>query len=344
MRTQSADLTTLPKNDYKDLQRITLVCQQEHFSKLQTLETKGPQDCSVKVFETAGFVSKNPEHPLTKHYFPYLTSSLFGRCVLYSPLISSTQTILKDELTDFVPDGTIFVADRQSKGKGRGEHVWTSPEGCLMFSFKCQLSNPKRLAFLQYLVSLVLINVLKKPIENRDLDVRIKWPNDIFTSDGKKLGGILCQSSYSHAGSFDITIGIGLNVDNDEPTTSINALLRSLTTNTIPFSRLTLLSHFASAFEKDFQTFITHGFEPFLGNYLQYWLHAKQSVELKTPLHTRKVVVQNISLETGYLIASDAEDNSVLYELHPDGHSLDWMQGLMVHKVLSTKTSSKVNL
>lgn len=175
--------------------------------KLQVLELKSPKDSVLTVSESSQFLKSNPEHPLN-NYFRALTTGSFGRCVLYSPLISSTQTILKNELQD-TPDGTVFVADRQFAGKGRGDHVWTSPEGCLMFSLKCQFANPKRLAFLQYIVSLGLINALKQAPENRNLDVRIKWPNDLYTSQGLKLGGILCQSSFSHSGMFDVTIGVG---------------------------------------------------------------------------------------------------------------------------------------
>lgn len=33
-----------------------------------------------------------------------------------------------------LPDGAVLVADQQTKGKGRGGNVWTSPAGCLMFT------------------------------------------------------------------------------------------------------------------------------------------------------------------------------------------------------------------
>ena len=49
-----------------------------------------------------------------------------------------------------------FGSFAQSKGKGRGENQWVSPPGCLCFSFKCSLSDPLKLPFLQYLVTLSL--------------------------------------------------------------------------------------------------------------------------------------------------------------------------------------------
>lgn len=118
------------------------------------------------------------------------------------------------------------------------------------------------------------------------------------------------------------------------PTTSVNALLRSLP-NTRPFGRLELLASFLSTFERDLRTLTDKGFEPFLQQYLDNWLHSQQVVELKATEGSKeapkKLVIQGISLDSGYLLAS-AEDG--LFELHPDGHSLDWMQGLMVHKAV----------
>lgn len=33
-----------------------------------------------------------------------------------------------------LPEGAVLVADQQTRGKGRGGNVWTSPDGCLMFT------------------------------------------------------------------------------------------------------------------------------------------------------------------------------------------------------------------
>lgn len=58
---------------------------------------------------------------------------------------------------------------------------------------------------------------------------RIKWPNDIHAvcDDGStvKVGGIICQS-LAQGSSFSVVAGLGVNVDNEEPTTSVNSVLR----------------------------------------------------------------------------------------------------------------------
>jgi biotin--protein ligase len=61
--------------------------------------------------------------------------------------------------------------------------------------------------------------------QGAELDVRIKWPNDIYANN-LKLGGILCHSSYRE-GQFHVIMGVGLNVSNREPTTCVQALVEA---------------------------------------------------------------------------------------------------------------------
>lgn len=56
------------------------------------------------------------------------------------------------------------------------------------------------------------------------IDIRIKWPNDVY-SKGLKIGGILCHSTY-RSKEFQVVIGVGLNLDNGQPTTCVNDVLR----------------------------------------------------------------------------------------------------------------------
>jgi biotin--protein ligase len=57
------------------------------------------------------------------------------------------------------------------------------------------------------------------------LDVRIKWPNDLY-SGPLKLGGVLCHSSY-RGKQFYVIMGVGLNLANRQPTTCVDALVES---------------------------------------------------------------------------------------------------------------------
>ena len=83
---------------------------------------------------------------------------------------------------------------------GRGSNQWTSPLGCALFTihFNVNLQSllGQRLSLLQLLASVAILQAIEKTPEYRVLNVRIKWPNDIFIGhDFAKLGGILATSS-----------------------------------------------------------------------------------------------------------------------------------------------------
>ena len=56
------------------------------------------------------------------------------------------------------------------------------------------------------------------------LDIRIKWPNDIYTSKGLKIGGVLIHTTWSKD-RFNVVTGVGLNVSNRQPTTCTDQML-----------------------------------------------------------------------------------------------------------------------
>ncbi len=56
------------------------------------------------------------------------------------------------------------------------------------------------------------------------LDVRIKWPNDLYTSSGLNIGGVLIHTTWS-ADRVSVVTGVGLNVANRLPTTCLTDIL-----------------------------------------------------------------------------------------------------------------------
>ena len=60
-------------------------------------------------------------------------------------------------------------------------------------------------------------------VQGQEVDVRIKWPNDVY-GNRLKIGGILCQSAYRDQ-AFHVVIGTGINLSNRHPTTCIDALI-----------------------------------------------------------------------------------------------------------------------
>jgi biotin--protein ligase len=168
-------------------------------------------------------------------YFDALGTAALGRVLLTAAALPSTQTLVQDNVAR-LPDGLVVVADRQLGGKGRGGNAWESPPGCLMFSAcrRLDVAGP-RLPFVQYLASLAVVQAVQAEAAAAlgeapapgaaPLDVRIKWPNDVYAG-GLKLGGVLCHSSY-RGQRFHVIMGVGLNLANREPTTCVDALIEA---------------------------------------------------------------------------------------------------------------------
>lgn len=115
---------------------------------------------------------------------------------------------------------SLLVADRQTQGRGRGGHVWWSPDGCLMLTLvitaeqlPADRSSWSQLALLTGVSAAAAVDNVCP-----ELNVQLKWPNDLYLK-GKKLGGILIESfSGERALSSERTlfaIGIGINVAMD---------------------------------------------------------------------------------------------------------------------------------
>lgn len=97
-----------------------------------------------------------------------------GRNLLYSHELSSTQTILKERFRG-IQSGLACVADKQTAGRGRSTNKWNSPYGCLMFSFKTEITHQRDLPMVQYLATLVMCNSLEAVYNT---GVRLIWADD----------------------------------------------------------------------------------------------------------------------------------------------------------------------
>lgn len=109
-------------------------------------------------------------------------------------------------------EGTLIVADTQSKGRGTESNTWESEPGKnLTFSLILYPPiNVDKQFFLNKALSLGIHDFLKHVLPKNQIS--IKWPNDIYIED-KKICGILIQNSVSGYNFEYVVAGIGLNVN-----------------------------------------------------------------------------------------------------------------------------------
>ncbi len=139
-----------------------------------------------------------------------LDTDYIGRNFIYCDEVGSTNTMLLAS-KDSDKNGTVLLAEYQSKGRGRKEREWISSSGQnLTFSillkgeFKEQKIN---------LINLSAAIAVAQSIENLyQLNVELKWPNDVLIHK-KKIAGILLESVSKANKIARVVVGIGINVN-----------------------------------------------------------------------------------------------------------------------------------
>jgi BirA family biotin operon repressor/biotin-[acetyl-CoA-carboxylase] ligase len=125
--------------------------------------------------------------------------------------VDSTNRYLLEEY-DLGADGVHgCLAETQTAGRGRRGRTWSSPAGANLYLslLRTYASVPKCVEGLSLVAGIAVARALKS------LDVRavaLKWPNDIQIG-GKKLGGILIETSGASVGSWRVVTGVGINID-----------------------------------------------------------------------------------------------------------------------------------
>ena len=204
---QTHDSEYLSGEDLSDVLKISRVAVWKHIKKIQSLGYK------IESKQKLGYRLVNE----TEKLLPWeITNDLktkeIGKRVYYFEEIDSTQDFAQQIALDKKENGTIVIAEKQTAGRGRLDRKWTSPKGGMWFSL---IIHPKFDVSTSTLVPIAGAVALAKSIKTTlDVDVSVKWPNDI-TLDGKKVAGMLVDASFQANNIDYLILGIGINFDID---------------------------------------------------------------------------------------------------------------------------------
>ncbi|KYK35316.1 MAG: biotin--[acetyl-CoA-carboxylase] ligase [Theionarchaea archaeon] len=113
--------------------------------------------------------------------------------------VTSTNEVAKQ----YLEDGTVIVAEIQTRGRGRHTRTWHSPRGGLWCSLVIR-HDPAPV------LNLAVALAVSRAFEKFGLKTQLKWPNDVLVGD-RKICGILSETE----GDFMI-IGVGVNLNNKD--------------------------------------------------------------------------------------------------------------------------------
>ena len=218
-----------------------------------------------------------------------------GHKVFYFKSITSTNDFAKGwlEKNKKVPEGVAFVANTQTKGRGRHSHTWESPPDVNLYVSLVLKPKilPKNLPLLTFPISLAVLETCQSVVEG----LKLKWPNDVMLQS-KKVAGILLEGE-----SQGVVVGIGINVNQKSFSTEISNIATSLAqTKGKDIDREKLLVLLFEKIEKWYTYFLTRGFPPIK----ELWLQ-------KSGLKGLEVKLQNGS----HVVLLDLnDDGSLLFE------------------------------
>ncbi len=168
----------------------------------------------------------------------------------------STNDEAKHAAKSGAPHGSTWVAEVQTRGRGRQGRAWVSPRGeNLLFSVLWRQECPvSRLPLLSLAAGLAVCEVARKAAPTAD--VRLKWPNDVVTKgrDGslRKLAGILVETSMTGRTVDAVVVGIGLNVHTRDFPPEVASVATSLALiSDTPLDRAQLLADVLAALDRD---------------------------------------------------------------------------------------------
>jgi len=140
-----------------------------------------------------------------------LGTASIGHRVVFRQSVSSTNTLARELAEEGAPEGTLVLAEEQTAGRGRLGRRWLAPSGTsLLLSLVLRPQLPAAKA--PQLTIISALAVRSAIGETVGLPAQLKWPNDILIH-GRKVGGILIESSSLGAGLRYVIVGIGVNVN-----------------------------------------------------------------------------------------------------------------------------------
>jgi len=145
-----------------------------------------------------------------------IQTKIFGQQIIYPPQIGSTNVELKRLAQEGAAEGLLYLTDEQTAGKGRLNRSWQAPPGSsLLMSLLFRPARWVKPHEVQRLTMLCALALAEAVEHCTGITARLKWPNDLLSTEGKKLAGVLTEFELNGEELSWVVVGMGLNVNVD---------------------------------------------------------------------------------------------------------------------------------
>ena len=187
-----------------------------------------------------------------------LSKTIYANRIHYFPEIASTNTAAMAAAAGGAEEGTVFLADQQTAGRGRNGHSWHSETGSAIL---VSIVLRPRIAAAQSLWLSLMAGVAVYDAVSRvcDLVCDLRWPNDLLFGK-RKFCGILTEISAESERLRFAVVGIGINVGQLSFPAELSQMATSLAVETgKTWPRTALLLALLESLESEYFRALKHG-------------------------------------------------------------------------------------
>lgn len=231
---------------------------------VQTLRGLGVK---IKGHPKTGYqLEKTPDILVPEIVQPRLHGTQFGRRMHHFFKTDSTNTIALRLAAEGEPHGTLVIAEEQTAGRGRLGRAWYSEKtsGIYLSIILRPPLAPQQAPLLTLAAGLAARDAVA---EVTALPVDLRWPNDLLTG-GRKFCGILTELQAEAQRIHHVVVGIGVNVNHAKIPSELEKIATSLRLAAgRPVSRLELLAHLLTAFDRTYNRLLEEGPAPLVARF-----------------------------------------------------------------------------
>lgn len=245
----------------------------------------------------------SPDRLFPSEISRHLNTRFIGKKIYYFDTVGSTMDIALQLGIKGSSEGTIVLAEAQTKGRGRLGRDWHSPKykGIYMSFILRPEIHP---GLTPVLTLLSAVSICEATKEVAGLDMQIKWPNDIVIHS-KKIGGILTELNAEMDEVRFVIIGIGLNVNNDKKALLPSAAsLKDIKKKDI--NRVELLQEILRRIETNYLIFQKKGSQSIIEKWRDYNITLGRRI--KVLYHREHIEAEAVDIDDdgGLLIRNDS--------------------------------------
>jgi BirA family transcriptional regulator, biotin operon repressor / biotin---[acetyl-CoA-carboxylase] ligase len=197
-----------------------------------------------------------PDLLLPELVAPLVRGTIFARYMYHYYRTASTNTEALEAAARDAPEGSVFLAEQQTAGRGRAAHAWYSAQSAGIY---CSVIlrpplPPSEALILSLAAGLAVHAAIQSRAPRLPLD--LKWPNDVLIHD-KKVCGILTELNAEATRVRHLVVGIGINVNHTSFPEELRPTATSLRLATgYEWSRVELCASLLKSLDREYRTLL----------------------------------------------------------------------------------------